>query len=57
MEEIQFFNYLFSILAVVLSAYAFYSTNKAEERQEKEIKVLKERINFLADSVNNTKKR
>lgn len=57
MEEIQFFNYLFALLAVLLSAYAFYTVNKMEDRHEQDIKLLKEKINLLSDNVNNSKKR
>lgn len=50
MEEIQFLNYVMSIGALLLAAAAFWLVFKSEERQEKEIKDLKERINAVAAS-------
>ena len=50
MEEIQFLNYVMSIGALLLAAAAFWLVFKSEERQEKEIRELKERINAVAAS-------
>lgn len=50
MEEIQFLNYVMSIGALLLAAAAFWIVFKFEERHEKEIKDLKERISTVAAS-------
>jgi hypothetical protein len=50
MEEIQFLNYIMSIGALLLAAGAFWMVFKSEEKQAREIKDLKERINAVAAS-------
>lgn len=61
MEEIQFFNYIMSILGLLLAAAAFWTVWKNEDRRDEEIKDLRERINTAArtndNNNNNNKKR
>lgn len=56
MEEIQFLNYILSILAVLLSAGAFWLTSKAEERHSREIRELREKIKLVADRAESKKR-
>ncbi len=46
--NIQFFNYILSILAVVFAGIALWIVNSNESRRDQEIKDLRERVNTLA---------
>lgn len=55
MEEIQFLNYILSILAFLMAAWAFWSSIKQDEKYEWQIKDLRDQIRLLKenkDSVN-----
>ena len=54
--NIQFFNYIFSILAVIFGFGALWIVFSNEARRDQEIKDLRERINTLARYDDNKKK-
>ncbi len=54
--NIQFFNYILSILAVVFAGLALWIVGSNESRRDQEIKDLRERINTLARYDDNKKK-
>ena len=54
--NIQFFNYIFSILAAVFAGGALWIVFSNEERRDEEIKDLRERINTVARANDNNKK-
>ena len=47
MEQIQFLNYVLSIVAVLLAAYAFWSSFRQDEKNEWQFKDLREQIRLL----------
>lgn len=49
MEEIQFFNYIFSILAFLLAAFAVWNSFKQESCVEWQIKDLRDQIRTLRE--------
>lgn len=53
MEEIQFLNYIMSILAVLLAAWAFRMSFKIDEKYEWQIKDLRDQIRLLKESKEN----
>ena len=55
--NIQFFNYIFSILAVLFGGLALWIVLSNETRRDEEIKDLRERINTVARANENNKKR
>ena len=55
--NIQFFNYIFSILAVVFGFGALWIVWSNEARRDEEIKDLRERINTLIRYSDNNKKK
>jgi len=54
--NIQFFNYIFSILAVIFGFGALWIVFSNEARRDQEIKDLRERINTLARVEDNKKR-
>ena len=54
--NIQFFNYIFSILAAVFAGGALWIVLSNETRRDEEIKDLRERINTLMRLNDNKKK-
>ena len=54
--NIQFFNYIFSILAVLFGGLALWIVFSNETRRDEEIKDLRERINTLMRLNDNKKK-
>ena len=57
MEEIQFLNYILSISAVLLSAWALWNSFKQDKNIDWHLKDLREQIRVLKNSSNNDKKR
>lgn len=57
MEEIQFLNYIFSIVAVLLSGAALRMVFKNHELHEKDMKDIRDKIRQLVDDTNQSKKR
>jgi predicted tellurium resistance membrane protein TerC len=55
--NIQFFNYIFSLLAVVFAGMALYLAWTEEKKRDEEIKDLRERINTVARYNENNKKK
>ena len=47
MEHIQFLNYVLSICAVVLSAWALYNSFKTDDKNEWQIKMIRDDIREL----------
>jgi phage baseplate assembly protein gpV len=56
MEEIQFLNYILSILAVLLAAWAAWNTFRHEDKTEWQIKDIREQIRLLRNSQENKKR-
>ena len=54
--NIQFFNYIFSILAALFGGLALWIVLSNEDRRDEEIKDLRERINTLIRINDNKKK-
>ena len=54
--NIQFFNYIFSILAAVFGFIALWIVLGNEARRDEEIKDLRERVNTVARANENKKK-
>ena len=54
--NIQFFNYILSILAVVFAGIALWIVMGNESRRDEEIKDLRERINTVARANENKKR-
>lgn len=50
MEEIQFLNYILSILAFLLAAWAAWNTFRQEEKSEWQIKDIRDQIRLLKES-------
>lgn len=57
MEHIQFLNYILSIAAVLLAGAAFWIVWSTEEKREHDLQDLRERINTVARSADNNKKK
>ena len=56
MEEIQFLNYILSILAFLMAAWAFWSSFKQDEKYEWQIKDIRDQIRLLKESDNGKRK-
>lgn len=59
MEQIQFFNYLFSIGALVLSVISIYiaiQADKIKEELQKELKDVNDKIRIIKDSASNSRR-
>jgi hypothetical protein len=50
MEEIQFLNYILSILAFLMATWAFWSSFKQDEKYEWQIKDLRDQIRLLKEA-------
>jgi hypothetical protein len=55
MEEIQFLNYILSVMAVLVSSASLWLAWKLEQRHESEVKQLYDRIRALSDRYDNDK--
>jgi high-affinity Fe2+/Pb2+ permease len=52
MEEIQFLNYILSLIAVLLAVYAVWISHNTEKNSQWQIKDLYDQIRFLKNSSN-----
>lgn len=55
--NIQFFNYILSLLAVLCASIALYLVWAEDKKRDEEIKDLRERINTMARYNENNKKK
>lgn len=57
MEEIQFLNYVLSILAALMAGASLWNSFKQQEQHEREIKDLRDKIRLLGEQNLQQKKR
>lgn len=57
MEQIQFLNYILSIGAVLLSAWALWNSFRQDDRVEWQIKDIREQIRLLRNATEKTGKK
>jgi hypothetical protein len=56
MEEIQFLNYILSICAFLMAAWALWNTFKTDEKNEWQIKEIRDNIRLVKESIDAKRK-